>query len=165
MSAGQVLPVGLGEIRVSREKEAVLVCYGLGSCVGIALYDPVVRVAGMVHVVLPDSSQGRGHEAPGKFADTAVPALLSELVALGANRSRLNCRIAGGARMLSVSGGSMAKLDIGARNGEAVRAALEQARVPVAAADMGGNYGRTVSLFVTTGRVLVSTVGRGEKDL
>ena len=165
MSGGGVLPVGLGEIKVSRSRQAMLVCYGLGSCVGIALWDPVARVGGMVHVVLPDSTQGRGGEAPGKFADTAVPALLSELTALGCSRSRLACRIAGGARMLNVSGGTPGKLDIGSRNGEAGRAALEQARVPLAAADLGGNYGRTVTLFAGTGRVLVSTVGRGEKEL
>jgi len=165
MSAGEVLPVGLGELKVSREREAVLVCYGLGSCVGIALYDPVTRVAGMAHVVLPDSGQGRGGEAAGKFADTAVPALLAELASQGAARSRLQCRIAGGARMLTVAGGSMARLDIGTRNGDAVRAALEQARVPIAAADLGGTYGRTVSLHVHTGRLLISTVGRGEKEL
>lgn len=158
-----VLPVGLGELRVSRDPRDILVCYGLGSCVGICLYDPAARVGGMAHVVLPDSGSGRGTDLPARFADTAVPRLVQAALAQGAVRSRLVTRIAGGAQVLKV--GATARLDIGARNCEAVREGLRRLRIALVAADVGGHHGRTVQLFVADGRVLVSTVGRGEHEL
>lgn len=161
----ETIAVGLGELKSGTRPEQVLVCYGLGSCIGLALYDPMAHVGVMVHVVLPDSSLARGQMLqPGKFGDTAVPSAVAEAVKLGAVRSRLVARIAGGARMLNVVG-TGSKLDIGSRNSEAVRAALEQHGLRLAADDTGGTYGRTLQLFVGTGRLLVSTVGRGEKEL
>lgn len=160
----QPIPVGLGEIRVSSNQDDVLVCYGLGSCIGLILHDAQARVGGMAHVVLPDSSLGRGRDMAGKFADTAVPYLVAELLRLGAARSRLAARMVGGARMISVIGAG-SRLDIGARNIEAVKAALEEARLSLRGEDTGGTHGRTVHLHVGTGRVVVSTVGRGEKIL
>ncbi|HEY3368520.1 MAG TPA: chemotaxis protein CheD [Symbiobacteriaceae bacterium] len=161
----ETIPVGLGELKSGTGPNQVLVCYGLGSCIGIALYDAAHHVGVMVHVVLPDSSLNRGQLVqPGKFADTAVPAALAEAVRLGAVRSRLVARIAGGARMLNVAG-TVTKLDIGSRNIEAVRATLMAHGVAPAADDTGGTYGRTLQLFVGTGRLLVSTVGRGEREL
>lgn len=157
----QATPVGLGEIKVSGSQHGLLVCYGLGSCIGIILYDPQTHVGGMAHVVLPDSALGRGQDMAGKFADTAVPRLVSEMLRLGAARSRLTARIAGGARMINVIGAG-SRLDIGARNIEAVKAALETARVPLRGEDTGGSHGRTVQLFVGNGQLIVSTVGRGE---
>lgn len=163
--SGETFPVGLGELKVGSKPGQLLVCYGLGSCVGLALYDPVSHVGVMVHVVLPDSSLSRGQEAPpGKFADTGVIAAIEEAVRAGGNRTRLTARIAGGARMLNIVGAGT-KLDIGARNAEAVRAALQQHRIRLTADDTGGTYGRTLQLFVGTGRLLVSTVGRGEREL
>lgn len=157
--------VGLGELVVCSSPGHVLACYGLGSCIGLALYDPVAHVGAMVHVVLPDSSLSRGREAlPGKFADTGVKAALDEVLKAGANRLRLVARAAGGAQMFSLPGGTQ-KLDIGARNIEAVKAALDGYRIRLAAEDVGGNYGRTLQLFIGTGRLLVSTVGRGEREL
>ena len=161
----ETLAVGLGELKSGSRSDQVLVCYGLGSCIGLALYDHTARVGVMVHVVLPDSSLNRAQQMqPGKFADTAVPAAISEAVRLGAVRSRLVARIAGGARMLNVVGAG-SKLDIGNRNADAVRGALEQHGLRLAADDTGGTYGRTLQLFVGTGRLLVSTVGRGEREL
>jgi len=162
---GDTVPVGLGELRLGTSAEQILVCYGLGSCIGLAIYDRLARVGALVHVVLPDSRLGRGQEAvPGKFADTAVPAAIAELVKAGAIRGRLSARIAGGARMLNIIGAG-SKLDIGARNSEAVRMALQKEGVPLTADDTGGNYGRTMQLFIATGRLQVSTVGRGEREL
>lgn len=164
MSTG-TLPVGLGELKVGSQPGQVLVCYGLGSCVGLTLYDSVAHVGVMVHVVLPDSSLSRGQEAPpGKFADTGVAAAIEEAIKAGANRSRLVARIAGGARMLNVVGAG-SKLDIGARNADAVRAALMTHKIRLTADDTGGTYGRTLQLFIASGRLLVSTVGRGEREL
>lgn len=164
MSTG-TLAVGLGELKSSSQGGQVLVCYGLGSCIGLALSDPSSQASVMAHVVLPDSSLARGAvAAPGKFADTAVPTALAEMTKLGAIRSRIIARMAGGARMLNVVGAG-SKLDIGARNIEAVRAALQAHGIKLVAEDTGGSYGRTLQLFVGTGRLLVSTVGRGEREL
>lgn len=161
----ETIAVGLGEVKSGSRPEQVLVCYGLGSCIGLALYDAVAHVGVMAHVVLPDSSLSRGALLqPGKFGDTAVPAAIAEAVKLGASRSRLVARIAGGARMLNVVG-SGSKLDIGARNGDAVREQLQEHGIRLLADDTGGTYGRTLQLFVGTGRLLVSTVGRGEREL
>lgn len=161
----EMIPAGLGELKSGTRPHEVLVCYGLGSCIGLALHDPAARVGVLVHVVLPDSTLGRGKPAlPGKFADTAVPAAIAEAVRLGAAPSRLVARMAGGARMLNVvSAGS--KLDIGVRNADAVRTALAQHGIRLTAEDTGGTYGRTLQLFVGTGRLVVSTVGRGEHEL
>lgn len=161
----ETVPVGLGEIKFGAAPGVVLVCYGLGSCIGLALYDRVSRVGAMAHVVLPDSKLNRGPQLlPGKFADTCIPQAVEELLRLGALKSRLTARVAGGARMLNVMGAG-SKLDIGARNVEAVRSALQKAGIPITAEDTGGTYGRTLQLSVGTGRLLVSTVGRGEKEL
>lgn len=159
------MPVGLGELKAGNQKGQVLVCYGLGSCIGLVLFDRVARVGAMAHVVLPDSRLNRGPDwLPGKFADTAVAAAVGVMVRLGAVPGRIQARVVGGARMLNVAGvGS--KLDIGARNLEAVRVTLKKEGIPLTAEDTGGNYGRTVQLFVETGRLLVSTVGRGEREL
>ncbi|MCG0238032.1 MAG: chemotaxis protein CheD [Firmicutes bacterium] len=156
------VPVGLGEIRTGRDGET-LVCYGLGSCVGVGLVDPVARVGAMAHVVLPDSSLSRGAPVEGKFADTAVPALVAQLLRMGAQRARLIAKIAGGARVIHLPGES--HLDIGARNVEAVKEALRRAGIPLAAEDTGGSYGRTVLFYTGTGQMVVSTVGRGERIL
>lgn len=164
MSTTAAVPIGLGALEVSRDPLSVLVCYGLGSCIGISAYDPATHTGGMVHVVLPDSAVGRPGDPPGKFADTAIPALIEQMLRHGAARSRLVLKLAGGARMLSVSGSS-SKLDVGSRNLAAVKAVLAAQRLTATAEDCGGSYGRTVSLFIGSGRVQVSTVGRGEREL
>lgn len=161
----EIIPAGLGEVKAGGRPGQVLVCYGLGSCVGLTLFDPVAHVGVMAHVVLPDSGLSRsGDFAPGKFADTAVPFAITEVLKLGANRSRLIARMAGGARMLNVVGAGT-KLDIGARNVERVLASLAVHGLHPTAQDTGGSHGRTLQLFVQTGRLLVSTVGRGEMEL
>lgn len=157
--------VGLGELKVGTRPGQVLVCYGLGSCIGVALYDPIVHVGAMLHVVLPDSSLNRGRESPpGKYADTGVSAAVEAIVKAGAAKARVTARVAGGARMLNLASAN-AKLDIGARNDEAVRAALHRHGIRLVADDVGGTYGRTLQLYIGTGRLLVSTVGRGEREL
>jgi len=159
------LPVGLGELKSGARNGQILVCYGLGSCIGLTVYDYSNRIGAMVHVVLPDSSLNRGVlTAPGKFADTGVPAAIEAVVKLGGVRSRLQARVAGGAHMLNVVGAG-SRLDIGARNIEAVRVALRQLGIPLLAEDTGGGHGRTVQLFIGSGRMVVSTVGRGSHEL
>ncbi len=162
------IPVKMAELAVCRPGDrAVLVALGLGSCIGLCLYDPVAKVAGMAHVVLPDSSAARKDEPPGKYADTAVAALISQMTAAGAIRTRLRAAIAGGAHVFSFGNGSGAPgtMDIGARNADAVLRHLQSLRIPVAASDVGGSSGRTVQLFPEDGLVTVRLTGSPESEL
>ncbi len=113
---------------------------GLGSCIGIVLMDVGRGAVGMAHVMLPDSRGERGGSA--RFADLAVPALVEELTGIGARSYLLQAVLVGGAQLFSNGGGST--LEIGARNNEAVCAALEEARIPVVASATGGTIGRSV---------------------
>ena len=164
------LVVGMAEIKVLRvtvalqdERFTTLTALGLGSCIGLCMYDSKAHVAGMAHVVLPENA-GRGDEPPGKYASTAVPALLSEMARFGAMRSRLVAAIAGGAQLFSFES-QTAKMGIGARNAAGVLEALCRAGVPLLAQDVGGNQGRTLRLSAVNGRVSAKTIGQGEREL
>jgi chemotaxis protein CheD len=152
--------VRMGEYAFSAGADDVLVSLGLGSCVGVALIDRGAQVAGLAHVVLP-AAEGRG-DAPGKFADTAVPALLEAVEALGARRARLEAVLVGGASMFSFGS---AGLDIGQRNDAAVREELARLKIPVAAAETGGSAGRTVRVTVETGVVTAKSAGDSAVEL
>ena len=153
----QSMIVGMGEMQVSADPSTVLTCLGLGSCIGLCIYDPTARVAGMVHIVLPSSSEAQSATVA-KFADTAVPELVQKVVDLGAVKTRLCAKMAGGAQM-SLSPGADSFFKTGARNAEATRSTLDSLRIPLTAADVGGNHGRTVKFYVESGRVSVSTGG------
>jgi chemotaxis protein CheD len=144
--------VRMGEIKVSKRPGDELVARGLGSCIGLALIDRSSGVAGMAHIVLPESN-GSDTE-PGKFADLAVPALLAQMRKAGAVTRRLDAVLAGGARMFEVG-----EMDIGARNAEAVKAQLARAGIRVKAAETGGNRGRTMRLTVGEFHVTVKEAG------
>jgi chemotaxis protein CheD len=148
-----MIAVRMGEIAVSSRGGDELTALGLGSCIGLALVDRDSGVAGLAHVVLPDS---RGDsQTPGKYADLAVPELISQLRRAGAAPHRLEAVLAGGARMFELGG----ELDIGARNEAAVRAALSQARIGITATATGGNRGRTLRVFAVEGTVSVREAG------
>lgn len=144
----------MGEMIVSANPNDELVALGLGSCIGLAIVDRSAGVAGLAHIVLPES--GDTLNQLGKFADTAVPELIGRMRRAGAVDRHFDTVIVGGARMFEMSGG----LDIGARNEAAVRAALSTARVPVRAAQTGGNQGRTVKIAVGQGLVTVRVAGQ-----
>jgi chemotaxis protein CheD len=152
--------VRMGELAYSAASGDVLVSLGLGSCIGLALLDRRAAVAGLAHVVLP-ASEGR-EGAPGKFADTAVPALLDAVVAAGARRLRVEAVLVGGASMFSFGGTG---LDVGQRNEAAVREQLAGLRIPVAAADTGGGKGRTIRVAVDGGQVTAKAAGESETPL
>lgn len=173
MSAkGQVLPVSIGDIVVSKSKDDVLVAYGLGSCVAVCLYDPVQNVAGMVHALLPappnsanGNGNGNGHgQIPGKFVSSGVPALLEEMAKHGANKSRLRAWLCGGANVLTAPGFN-GLLNIGDRNIKMAHKVLKTVNMPLKAESVGGNFGRTVRLFVNDGQITVKTLGQGEQIL
>jgi chemotaxis protein CheD len=144
--------VRMGEIEVSKRTGEELVTRGLGSCIGLALIDPASGVAGMAHIVLPESSGSTSE--PGKFADLAVPALIDEMQRAGAVRRRLDAVVAGGARMFELG-----EMDIGARNAAAVKAGLAGFGIKIRAAETGGNRGRTLRLTVGEFMVTVKEAG------
>jgi chemotaxis protein CheD len=150
----------MGEMAVSRDVGHVLVSLGLGSCIGLALVDSRSGVAGLAHVVLPESA-GRADKL-GRFADKAVPALLSQIERLGAVRPRVKAVLVGGASMFAIGS---AGLDVGPRNEAAVREALKALRVPIAATETGGNRGRTIRVYVADMRVTVREAGGKDSDL
>lgn len=160
---GQGLAVGLGEVKVSRRPQDYLVAYGLGSCVAVAVYDPVARVAGMLHAVLPEQPPS-AQPASSKYVDAGILGLLESAEALGAARHRMRIRLAGGARMLSLADAGLA-LNIGERNIAVARSTLAGLRLPVAAEEVGGNQGRTVRLYVADGRMTVRVLGSQTRDL
>ncbi len=160
-----MVPVGIGEVRVSKNPSEVLVAYGLGSCVGVCLYDPDSKVGGLAHVMLPNSSEATSQRPLSKFADQAVPMLLEEMAKMGAASRRLVCKIAGGAQMLIAPGFSTNGFNVGERNVEAVKAVLEQHRVSLRNSDTGGTRGRTLFIHVASGRIIVRTIGEKETEL
>ncbi|WP_163193308.1 chemotaxis protein CheD [Clostridium thermarum] len=149
--------VGIADLNVAVSPDK-LITVGLGSCVGIALYDQQLRIGGLAHIMLPDSTQFNNVTNPFKFADLAVPLLLEKLQKMGANPRNLKAKIAGGASMFSFSDKSMI-MDIGARNCSAVKTVLQKLNIPLLAEDVGGNRGRTMILDTHSGLVQIRTVG------
>ena len=153
--------VRMGELAVSSAPGDVLVSLGLGSCIGLALIDRRMGIAGLAHIVLPQS-QGHGHANPRKFADLALPEMLTELADLGARKMRLEAVLVGGASMFAVSS---ANLEVGQRNEAAVRDLLRKLRIPVAAAATGGSRGRTIRVDVASSAVTVREAGGKDTEL
>jgi len=154
--------VRMGELSVSRTPGHALAGIGLGSCIGLVFVASFEPVVGLAHIVLPHS-KGISDGSIGKFADRAVPALLEEMTASGVAHPNLEVVLVGGARMFSMDSGST--LDIGRRNEQAAREALISAGLPIRAAATGGNQGRTVRVYVDSGRVTVKEPGAPETEL
>jgi chemotaxis protein CheD len=152
--------VRMGELAASASAGDVLVCVGLGSCIGLALVSRRGSACGLAHIVLPDAA-GRPADRPAKFAEQAVPALIAALGPHGARAGGLDAILVGGAQMFTTSTG----MDIGARNEAAVRAALGLAGIPVTASATAGSVGRTVRVHVATGNVTVRDAGAKEVGL
>lgn len=162
-----LISLGLGEKAISRNADDVLVAYGLGSCLGISMIDPVTRVTGLLHAVLPESlngSDGNQPEVPSKYVNSGIHSLLADMLKEGANRSRLIVRMVGGANML-ISPGMTNTFDIGTRNIEKARSVLKQLNINLAAEEVGGHKGRTVRVYVADSRVTVKVIGETEHTI
>ena len=155
--------VGIADLNVVISPDR-LITVGLGSCIGIALYDRFSGVAGLAHIMLPDSTQFSNVTSPLKFADLAIPILIDKMEAQGCNKRHIKAKIAGGASMFNFSDKSMIT-DIGARNGASVKATLDKMGIPLIAIDIGGNKGRTMILNGLNGVVQIRTVGIGIKEI
>ena len=158
---GKVVKVGMADLNICKAPD-VITTLGLGSCIGLTLYDPVTKVGGMVHYMLPDSTQVRNNENIAKFADTGIEELLRKVTAAGANKTRLVAKIAGGAKMFATSNVSNIG-NIGARNAEAAKQILKKKGIRLIAEDTGLNYGRTVELHCETGEFRIKAVGKPVK--
>ncbi|HPE69636.1 MAG TPA: chemotaxis protein CheD [Thermotogota bacterium] len=151
------LIIGIGEFKAAKNP-SILVTLGLGSCVGVCLRDSASGIGGLIHVMLPDSG-GKVVNKPGKYADLGIPKLLEEMAKLGANISRLEAKMAGGAAMFKNTGSSM---EVGKRNVEAIRKVLASKRIRLLSEDTGGNRARSIEFTVESGVLRIRKVGGGE---
>lgn len=157
----KTIVVGISDLNVAMNGD-ILVTYALGSCVGICLYDPVMKIAGLSHIMLPTIKDFKDSNAQKeKFADSAIELLLEKMVKAGAMKIRVRAKIAGGAQMFApVNNTSLA--GIGERNVKAVKDELSRLRIPITAQDTGNNYGRTLSLSSDDGSMRIKSVNKGE---
>jgi chemotaxis protein CheD len=157
------IKVGIADLNTVSYPDKIMTI-GLGSCVGIAIFDKIKLIGGLSHIMLPDSTQFKDVKNPYKFADLAIPILIEKMEKLGCQKRNMTVKIAGGASMFNFSDKSMIS-DIGKRNGEAVVKTLKQLQLQVLASHLGGNKGRTMVLDSKTGKVIIKIVGQGIIEL
>ena len=160
---GVVIKVGMADLKTGKNPD-ILTTLGLGSCIGIALWDPVTKIGGLAHVMLPDSTKIRNNSNIAKFADTGIAELVRQIEAMGVPKKRLVAKIAGGARMFEVSG-STSVGNIGEKNAIASKQKLQELGIPILAEDTGLNYGRTVELNCAKGDYVIKAVGKPVKTI
>ncbi|MCD6189535.1 MAG: chemotaxis protein CheD [Thermococcus sp.] len=153
------IKVGIGDYAVSKAK-GVITTYGLGSCVGITLYDPVTKAGGMLHALLPEAKYYENKGNPAKYVDTGLELLLKDLAKLGAIKRRLEAKIFGGGHIFENV--TNENLMIGKRNVETAKRELKRHKIKIVVEDTGGNGGRTISLNLETGKVKVRKVSNGK---
>ncbi|MGG7163913.1 chemotaxis protein CheD [Clostridium ihumii] len=157
------IKIGIGDLNIAKDPDT-LMTIGLGSCIGIALFDKRTKIGGLAHIMLPDSTKFTKVTNELKFADLAIPILIKKMTQAGANKSLIKAKIAGGASMFSFSDKSM-NMDVGERNIKAVREVLKQNNISIEAEDVGGNKGRTITLSTVNGMLQIKTIGLGIKEI
>ncbi|MCR4761941.1 MAG: chemotaxis protein CheD [Lachnospiraceae bacterium] len=158
---GKSVLVGMADLNVCKAPDSITTL-GLGSCVGIAIRDPIAKIGGLAHIMLPDSKEISSISHVPKFADTGIEELVKVVVNAGANRSRLVAKIAGGAQMFAMNTNSNT-MKVGERNVIAVKKKLKEMGIRLLAEDTGDSYGRTVVFYPETGDYVIKTVGKPEK--
>lgn len=153
--------VGIGEYKLARSPGR-LVTLGLGSCVGVTMWDPVTKIGGLLHIMLPNSKDFSRITKQEKYADLGIPMMVKDLVKNGAGQSRLKAKLVGGAQMFS-SVDKKQLFNIGKRNIEMSRKILRQMSIHIVSEDVGGNKGRTMYLNLENGEVQVKTLGKNIK--
>lgn len=159
----EIIKVGMADLKVCKAPDA-LTTLGLGSCVGIAVWDTSSGVGGLSHIMLPDSTKIKNNSNIYKFADSAIDELIRQLVDKGAARSRLKGKIVGGASMFAFQSQNEA-MQVGKANVEAVRNKLRREGIPLIAEDTGGSRGRTIVFYPQTGKIMIRTVDCPEYDI
>ncbi len=158
-----MIKVGMADLKVAVFPDS-LTTLGLGSCIGICLFDATSKVAGMAHIMLPSSQAIKQNSNKAKFADTAIVELISQMKTKGASAARLKAKIAGGAQMFAFSSASDS-MKIGERNAEAVREKLQSLSIPILVDETGGSVGRTIEFYSDGGKLLIKTAGAPSKEL
>ena len=155
---GNMIKVGMADLNTCKTPDAITTL-GLGSCIGVVLYDPRKKICGMVHVMLPDSTTIKNNDNPAKFADTGIKQLLDQLEKLGVAKSGLSAKIAGGAQMFAFNTNND-MLKVGQRNAESVRKVLAGYNIRIVAEDCGANYGRTIEFYPETSELYIKAIGK-----
>lgn len=159
----EVIKVGMADLNIVDSPNS-LTTLGLGSCIGICLYDKTKKIAGMAHIMLPSSKAVKNNTNIAKFADTAIDELIKKMERKGASKSRFECKIAGGAQMFSFSTKSDT-MQVGKRNAQAVRDKMKEHGIKIKVDETGGTFGRTIVLSAETGALQIKTIGHGTKEL
>ena len=158
----EIIKVGMADLKTCVSPNGVTTL-GLGSCVGIAIRDTSNKIGGLAHIMLPDSkAMKNAQQNLAKFADTGVEELVKQMEKLGAKRSRMVAKIAGGATMFSFQGSGTNVGQVGDRNVDAVKAKLRELKIPILASDTGANYGRTVIFYPESGDFHIRALGKPE---
>ena len=157
MGEGKIT-IGIADMKMAKG-EGMLVTYALGSCIGICLHDPAIKLGALVHIMLPLNMEA-GRKNPMKYADTGIKETLKQMEARGASRSRITAKIAGGAMMFKDGSGSLG--NIGQRNIESVKLSLKKEGIRLLKEDVGGGVARTLLFDVATGQACVRCYGRPE---
>ncbi len=158
-----IVKVGMADLNTAKPPMK-LRTLGLGSCVGIILYDNKLKVGGLAHAMLPSSLELKDNKNRAKFVDTSIDQLISDMKEKGANVNNLVAKLAGGAQMFKFTSNSEI-LNIGERNAKAAREKLSSLNIKLIAEDTGGNFGRTITFNPEDGTLHVRTVGHGEKTI
>ncbi|GEK32539.1 chemotaxis protein CheD [Kurthia sibirica] len=164
ISNENIVRVGIAQMDIVSSPNSIRTS-GLGSCVGVIIYDSSKKIAGLIHIMLPDSTLGKaGQINQSKFADTGIPALIASLKQAGASSFKMKAKLAGGAQMFQFST-TKDTMRIGPRNVEAVLLQLKKHSIPVVSQDTGGNSGRTIEFDPQTCLLNIRTVNQGVKDI
>ena len=158
----EIIKVGMADLKTCISPNGVTTL-GLGSCVGIAIRDPQTKIGGLAHIMLQDSTAIRNSQLNiAKFADTGIEELVKQMEKLGAKRTRMVAKIAGGATMFTFQGGNSLAGQVGERNSTAAKKKLKELNIPILAEDIGANCGRTVTFYPETGEFHIRAVGKPE---
>lgn len=156
------IAIGLAELKMSQSPDDVLVAFGLGSCLGIGMYDPTLHIGAMLHAVLPINNDGKSE--PTKYVDSGIAVLLDLMLQAGAQKNRIITKMAGGANMLNVSSLS-STFDIGNRNIDSARNTFAKIGINIKSEEVGGKIGRTVRLYISDGRYTIRMMGEQEREI
>lgn len=159
----EMIKVGMAELKTVTAPD-VITTLGLGSCVGIVVYDKLNKVGGLAHIMLPSSSEMRDNINIAKFADTGIVKLVESVKQIGGVQSRLIAKIAGGSQMFAFAQ-TNDLMRIGFRNVNSTKEALGKLNIPIVAEDTGGNFGRTIEFHTETGALIIKTIGLGIKEI
>ena len=156
------ISVDIAMMKIARSPQQ-LYSLGLGSCIGVALYDPVLKLGGLIHILLPSFGEFTGGvHSRTKFADSGISDLVNALIAAGASKVRLKAKMAGGAAMFAMKSGPSAN-EVGKRNIQSSTETMKRLGIELIAHDTGGNKGRTIIFDVETGQLTIKTVDRAVK--